>query len=83
MITVRVIPRASKSGLAGMRGDAYLARLTAPPLEGAANEELVEVLAATLGVPRRAIAIVSGERSRQKRVRIFGIDAATVQSKLG
>src|SRR5258705_11522030 len=69
VITVRVIPRASRSGLAGTRGNACLVRLTAPPVEGAANEELVAVLAAAHGVPRRAVAIVSGERSPQERVR--------------
>jgi len=57
-------------------------RLTAPPVEGAANAELVEVLAEALGVPRRQVAIVGGERSRQKSVRVSGIDAATLQSRL-
>ena len=82
MIAVRVIPRAGKSGLAGRRGDAYVVRVTAPPVEGAANAELVEVLAEALGVPRRQVAIVGGERSRQKSVRVSGIDAATLQSRL-
>jgi uncharacterized protein len=82
VIAVRVIPRAGRSGLAGRRGDAYLVRLTAPPVEGAANAELVEVLAEALGVPRRQVAIIGGERSRQKRVRVSGIDAATLQSRL-
>jgi len=82
VIAVRVIPRAGKSGLAGRRGDAYVVRVTAPPVEGAANAELVEVLAEALGVPRRQVAIVGGERSRQKSVRVSGIDAATLQSRL-
>jgi uncharacterized protein (TIGR00251 family) len=81
-ITVRVIPRASRSGVAGTRGDAVLVRLQSPPVEGAANDELVEVLARALQVPRRAVSIVAGDRSRQKRVRVAGIDAATAASRL-
>ena len=73
IIDVRVIPRAGKSGIAGMRGDALLVRLNAPPVEVAANAELIEVLAEALGVPNRAVSIASGERSRQKRVRIEGV----------
>ena len=82
-IAVRVIPRAGRSGLAGTRGDALLVRLQSPPVEGAANEELIEVLARALQVPKRAVTIVSGDRSRQKRVRVTGIDAATAAARLG
>jgi uncharacterized protein (TIGR00251 family) len=81
-IDVRVIPRARRSGLAGTRDGALLVRLHAPPVEGAANAELVEVVAAALDVPRRTVAIVAGERSRQKRVHVSGIDAATAASRL-
>ena len=69
-VNVRVIPRAGKSGLAGTRGDALLVRLQAPPVDGAANEELIAVLAAALGVPKRQLSIIAGARSRQKRVRV-------------
>jgi Uncharacterized conserved protein len=72
-IDVRVIPRASKSGIAGWRGEALLVRLHAAPVEGAANSELIEVLAEALNVPKRAVSIMSGARSRQKRVRIEGV----------
>jgi len=82
VISIRVIPRAGKSGVAGTRGDALLVRLNAPPVEGAANAELLDVIAKALGVPRRAVTIVSGERSRQKRVRVTGIDVATAESLL-
>lgn len=81
-ITVRVIPRASRSGLAGTRGNAVLVRLQSPPVEGAANDELIEVLARALQVPKRAVSIVAGDRSRQKRVSVVGIDAATAASRL-
>jgi uncharacterized protein len=82
LISVRVIPRAGRSCLAGTRGDALLVRLHAPPVEGKANTELVNLIAAALEVPARAVSIVAGERSRQKRVRVSGIDAATAESRL-
>lgn len=80
VIDVRVIPRSGKSGIAGTRGDAVLVRLNAAPVDGAANAELVEILADALDVPKRAVSIVSGERSRQKRVRIEGVTRETVIS---
>lgn len=82
LIDVRVIPRAGKSGLAGTRDGALLVRLNAPPVEGAANSELIEILSKALGVPKRAVTIVSGERSRQKRVRVNGITAAVATERL-
>jgi len=82
ILDVRVIPRASKSGMAGVRENAVLVRLSAPPVEGAANAELIEVLADALGVPKRAVAIVSGDRSRTKRVRIDGVTLAHATSRL-
>lgn len=82
VLLVRVIPRAGRSAVAGMRDGALLVRLNAPPVEGAANDELIEVLADLFGVPKRAVTIVSGERSRRKRVRIRGMDAETVARAL-
>jgi uncharacterized protein (TIGR00251 family) len=73
ILTIRVIPRAGRSGPAGIRDHAFLIRLNAPPVEGAANAELIDVLADLLDVPKRNVTIVSGERSRLKRVRIIGI----------
>jgi uncharacterized protein len=77
-----VIPRAGKSGIAGMRGDALLVRLNAAPVDGAANAELIEVLADALEVPKRAVSIVAGERSRQKRVCVEDVTDDYVKSKL-
>jgi uncharacterized protein len=82
VLAIRVIPRAGKSGIAGTRGDALLVRLNAPPVEGAANAELIDVVASALDVPKRAVAIVGGERSRQKRVLVSGIDAPTASERL-
>jgi uncharacterized protein len=82
MISVRVIPRAGKAGLSGTRGDAVLVRLQSPPVDGAANDELIDVLAKALGVPKRAVSIVAGERSRMKRIRVAGIDETTAAARL-
>jgi uncharacterized protein (TIGR00251 family) len=72
-LAVRVIPRASKPGVAGMRADAVLVRLAAPPVDGAANAELIDTLARALDLPRRAITITAGATSRTKRVRVEGL----------
>jgi uncharacterized protein (TIGR00251 family) len=80
VLSVRVIPRAGRTGLAGTRDDAVLVRLAAAPVDGAANAELIATLAEAFDLPRRAVSIVSGERSRQKRVRIAGVSAATVEA---
>lgn len=82
MIDVRVIPRARKSEVAGTRHAALLVRLAAPPVEGAANEALVEFLATTLGVPRRAVQIISGEKARTKRIAVAGISESDARSRL-
>ena len=82
LLDVRVIPRAGRAGIAGTRDGALLVRLNAPPVEGAANVELIEVLAKALGVPKRAIAIVSGDRSRRKRVSVGGISVEDARVKL-
>ncbi len=78
---MRVIPRSSKSGLAGMRDGALLVRLNAPPVEGAANSELIQVISDALGVPKRSISIVSGQRSRLKRIRVEGVTEEYVNAK--
>ncbi len=68
ILNVRVIPRASKNAVGGRRGDAIVIRLAAPPVEGAANEALVDYLAQLFERPRRDIEILSGHKSRDKRV---------------
>ena len=73
LVPVRVIPRASRDELT-VEGAGLRARLTAPPVEGAANDALVELLAGRLRIPRRAVALVRGASSRQKLVAISGLD---------
>lgn len=82
-IDIRVIPRAGRSGIAGLREGALLVRLAAAPVAGAANAELIAVLAKALDVAKRSIEIVSGERSRSKRVRISGFDRGRTLATLG
>ncbi len=76
---VRVQPRASRPGVDGLHGEALRVRVGAPPVDGAANDAVVEVLAAALGVPRRAVRIVSGASSRSKVVEIEGVVADDVR----
>jgi hypothetical protein len=83
LLTMRVIPRASRSGVDGMRDGAIVVRLNAPPVDGAANQALIDVLATALDVPRRAVTIVSGERARLKRVRVDGMTIDTAMRRLG
>ncbi|HVX40936.1 MAG TPA: DUF167 domain-containing protein [Gemmatimonadaceae bacterium] len=75
---VHVQPRASRSEVAGVHGDALKVRLTSPPVDGAANEALVEFLAALFAVGRRDVRILAGETSRSKVVEIDGITERAV-----
>lgn len=74
--SVRVQPRAAQSAIAGELDGALKIRLAAPPVEGAANEELVRFLAKLFGLPRQRIAVISGATSKNKIVRIDGLAAA-------
>jgi uncharacterized protein (TIGR00251 family) len=82
VIDVRVIPRASPPGPAGVRDGALLLRLRAAPVEGAANAEVVDILADLLGVPRRAVTILSGHHGRRKRIAVTGIAPDTAAKAL-
>ena len=81
-LVVHVQPRAKKSEVAGRHGDAIKVRLQAPPVDGAANEELVRFLAETLGIGRRAVTIVGGLTSRRKTVEIEGLGAEDLAARL-
>jgi hypothetical protein len=75
---VHVQPRASRSAVEGLHGDALRVRLTAPPVDGAANDALIQLLAATLAVPRRRVRIVAGEASRSKVIEVEGVSVEAV-----
>ena len=78
VFSVRVKPRASRDAIEGEREGALVVRLTAPPVEGEANDALVRLLAARLHLPKSAVRIVSGERGRRKRIAVRGVAANDV-----
>ena len=82
-LPVRAVPRAARNALDGVVEGALRVRLVAPPVEGAANKALIAFLAATLGVPKRDIAVVAGERGRHKLIRVAGLTAGEVRLRLG
>jgi uncharacterized protein len=75
---VQVVPRASRSEIVGEHDGSLRVRLAAPPVDGAANKELIRILAKALNVPRSAVTIVSGETSRSKQVSVTGIQPAAL-----
>lgn len=82
-VSVRVVPRSSKEGVAGCEGGVVRIRLNAPPVEGKANEALVRFLAKALGVPKGSITLVAGERGRSKIVRVAGLTREALMAALG
>ena len=79
---VKVHPRAKKNAITGMVGDALKLALTAPPVDGRANEACIEFFANLLEVPRSSVTIASGETSRNKVIRVAGLSADEVQRRL-
>lgn len=72
-ILVHLTPRAGRDEIAGWQGDVLRVRVTAPPVEGKANEALVRLLASALGLPKSRVGIVAGAKSREKTVGIEGL----------
>lgn len=70
IVQVQVQPRASREGVAGVIGDSLKIRLTAPPIEGQANTELIVLLAKLFGVPKNRVTLLRGGTSRRKQLRI-------------
>jgi uncharacterized protein len=82
-LSVHVQPRASRSEVVGLHGTALKVRLHAPPVDGAANDALVALLAEQLDIPRRAVRIVAGAAARSKMVEIDGTTEAAVRALAG
>lgn len=82
VLRVVVQPRASRSEFCGLQGDELKLRLTAPPVDGAANACCQEFLAKLFRVPKSAVRIESGETSRHKRIRVLGATAAQLEQTL-
>ncbi len=82
-ITVRVTPRASKNEIYEIMDDGTIKiRLTAPPVEGKANQALIDFLSEVLDVPKSSLEIVAGETGRDKIVTVLNLDAPTVQARI-
>lgn len=79
---VKVHPRARKNQITGMVGEALKLALTAPPLEGRANEGAIEFFAELFDIPRSSVTIASGQTSRSKVIRVTGISADAVRRRL-
>ena len=79
---VKVHPRAKKNAITGEIGNALRLGLTAPPVEGRANQACIEFLAEVLNVPRSSVTIAAGESSRNKVIRVLGLAAAQVEERL-
>ena len=80
---VKVQPRAKKNAIIGELGDALKIALTAPPVEGRANEECIKFFANLLEVPRSSVSIASGETSRRKVIRVAGLTADKLRKRIG
>lgn len=82
-LTVKVTPRASKNSVLGVEEAWLRVALTAPPVDGKANEAARRFLAEALGVPRTAVALISGQTARLKRFGITGLSPGEARDKLG
>lgn len=81
-LPIKAIPNAPRDEIAGWLGDALKIKIHAPALDGRANEALCEFLAAELGLPRRAVTLAHGDKSRRKLVRVAGLTLAEVKTRL-
>lgn len=82
ILNVRAQPRSSRAGIDGLLGDAVKVRIRCAPVDGKANKELVETLAEEFDLPKSSVIFKSGETSKQKRILLRGISAATVAERI-
>ena len=82
-LELKTIPNAPRNEIVGWLGTALKVKVHAPAVEGKANDELIDFLAEKLGVHRRSVTLLRGDKSRQKVVQIDGLDAAMVKIRLG
>ncbi len=81
-LEIRVLPRASRNEIAWQAENRYRVKLTAPPVEGKANQALIKLLARHLVIPKRDISILAGSSSRTKTIRVAGLTAAEAIRRL-
>ncbi len=82
-LALKIIPNAPQNEIVGWLGEALRVKIHAPALEGRANDELLEFLAEKLGLPRRCVTLLRGDKSRQKVVQLEGLDASGLKTLLG
>lgn len=82
LLAVKLQPRASRNEIQGAQGGELRIRVTAPPVDAAANEALLRLLAETLGVPRRSVELVRGHTSRHKTLRLHGVSTGEARDRL-
>lgn len=83
VLTIRLTPRARRNEISQLREGVLYVKVTAPPVEGAANRALLALLSQKLDVPPSALCLISGETSRIKRIRVEGLDEQTLWARLG
>ncbi|MCE5314109.1 MAG: DUF167 domain-containing protein [Armatimonadota bacterium] len=82
ILKLHVTPRGSKNEITGWRDDVLCVKITAPPVEGAANAAVVKFVADALNVRKSQVELVSGEKSREKSVRVIGLSESDLRSRL-
>ncbi len=83
ILSVRAQPRSSRAGIDGLLGDAVKVRIRCAPVDGKANKELIETLADEFDLPKSSVVFKSGETSKQKRIFLRGVSAASVMERIG
>ena len=81
-LKLRIVPNAKRNEVTGEHGDAVKIKVAAPALEGKANEALLEFIAEKLGLHRRNLTLIAGEKSRDKLIEIAGLDATEARGRL-
>lgn len=81
-ISIRVVPRASRSEIVGMIEGTLKVRIAAPPVDGAANSEIIKLFSKTFGIAKSDIAIISGETSRNKRIKFANLSQSKFDEKI-
>ena len=82
LLKLHVTPRGSRNEISGWRGDTLCVKLTAPPVEGAANAAIVKFVADSLGLRKSQVELVSGHKSRDKTLRITGLTDSDIRARL-
>ncbi|MDH5643390.1 MAG: DUF167 family protein [Gemmatimonadota bacterium] len=81
-LPIHVQPRASKTEVVGLHGEAVKIRIKSPPVDGAANAELERFVASVIDVPKSSVTVVAGATSRKKRISVTGVSASIVKETL-